>query len=241
MAHRVYFPDLPEALTGSITIEGDEAHHALRVKRLEHGDGVEVCDGRGLVALTRLSASSKTRQGWAMELWVERIERRPQVTPFVTIASAAPKGERLEAMIDGLSQAGAGRWVPLLSRRTIVDPGEGKLARLERTVVESMKQCGRAWTLELGTPASFEQALAGDGHVVVAEADGADYVACGHARVTVLIGPEGGWDPHELEKARASGVTFARFGPHVMRTEVAAVVAAAQVLSAERAFRARAV
>jgi 16S rRNA (uracil1498-N3)-methyltransferase len=51
--------------------------------------------------------------------------------------------------------------------------------------------------------------------------------------VRLLVGPEGGWAAEELETARAAGARVARFGPHVMRIETAAVAACAVVLDQE--------
>lgn len=52
------------------------------------------------------------------------------------------------------------------------------------------------------------------------------------AEIHLLIGPEGGWSDAERAAARAAGAVLASFGPHVMRVETAAVVAAASVLAA---------
>lgn len=224
-----------------ITVSGEEAHHALRVKRLEVGDGVELCDGRGLVAQTKIAKTDKTRDGWVMGLEVVSRGLVPVMLPEVVVASAVPKGDRLEWMIDGLSQVGAAAWRPMGTKRSVVDPREGKLERMERVAVESMKQCGRAHVMRLDGMGAFKDVVSGGGRVVIADASGGEYEASGGERVVVLIGPEGGWDAGELELARAAGAQVARFGPHVMRTEVAAVVAAAEVIGAERRFRGQAV
>ena len=239
MAHRIYFPHLSRDSAGVITIAGEEAHHALRVKRLEPGDRVELCDGRGLVARVCLAESRKTREGWEADFEVERVDAVEPVQPRGLVASAVPKGERLEALIDGLSQVGAAEWRPMKTKRSVVDPREGKLGRLERVATEAMKQCGRAWRLEIGSMVRFDEVLSAG--VVIADASGGEYTPSGEDAVTILVGPEGGWEPDELEQAVRAGARPARFGPHTMRTELAAVVAVAQVLSAERVLRGRAV
>src|SRR5262245_37916537 len=139
MGHRVYFPDLSDESAAPITITGEEAHHALRVKRLDVGESVELLNGEGLVGHTRIRSTGKTQDGWAMMLDLERLEEVPPVAPCVCIAAATPKGERLEDMVDGLSQVGAYSWRPITTKRGVVDPGPGKLERLERVAIESMK------------------------------------------------------------------------------------------------------
>jgi 16S rRNA (uracil1498-N3)-methyltransferase len=244
MGHRVYFEDLSHESTGVITITGDEAHHALRAKRLEVGESVELLNGEGLVGHTRIQSTSKTREGWSMVLALERLEEVPPVQPCVCIASATPKGERLEEMVDGLSQVGAYTWRPITTKRgVVVDPGHEKLQRLERVAIESMKQCGRAWRLFFPMIHPYKEVLNSTGRVIVADASGEPYQPTGADWVTVVVGPEGGWDPSEIDFARnrGLGIKFVRFGPYTMRTEVAAVVAAAHVLAAEQAFRAKAI
>ena len=75
--------------------------------------------------------------------------------------------------------------------------------------------------------------------LVIADGSGTLYEPRGLDEVTVLIGPEGGWTPRELEAARSKGVRIASFGPHVMRIETAAVVAVSVILAAEQGLRGR--
>jgi 16S rRNA (uracil1498-N3)-methyltransferase len=149
--------------------------------------------------------------------------------------SATPKGPRAAELIEQLSQVGAAAWRPLMTERGVVDPGDVKVERLRRVALESAKQCGRAWVMEIGDPSPLDAALgAGDEPVVVADAAGGRYrPAAGAASVRVLIGPEGGWsDAERVAICAAPGITFASFGPHVMRIETAAVAAAAIILDA---------
>lgn len=148
--------------------------------------------------------------------------------------SSAPKGDRLASMIEGLSQVGAASWSPMTTRHTIVEPGAGKIDRLERVAAESAKQCGRAWMLEIGRGGDLAAALERE-RVVVADAAGDEYTSGGgDVGVRVLIGPEGGFAADEIERARAAGARVCRFGAHIMRIETAAVVSAAMVIAAER-------
>lgn len=228
--HRILVPDLPES--GDLLVSGEEAHHALRVKRLHEGDRLELRDGRGGVGVGAIAGVRKQGGGWEMVVRIERAERRARELPVLHVLAAAPKGERLNDMIEGLSQAGAASWSPLVSRRTVVEPREGKLERLARVGAESLKQSGRAWVLEIGPSVGFEAALA-RGNLVAADAGGEEYRALQLAEINLLVGPEGGWTREELDRLRECGAKVARFGRHIMRTEVAAVVATAAIMLAE--------
>ncbi len=233
--HTIYLPELAAHPGGRLLLTGDEAHHAARVKRLGVGDAVRLVDGRGRTASAAVSGSRRSaRAGWELELDVRDITAVPRPTPQLRVLASAPKGDRLAQMIDGLSQVGAASWSNLITPRTVVEPRQGKLDRLDRVALESMKQCARAWTLDILPPTEFQGALQSPGGpVVVADAGGADYRPSGAGMITLLIGPEGGWAPDELDAARRAGAVLARFGAYTMRTEVAAVVASAGILSVE--------
>ena len=226
-------------------VEGDEAKHAVRVKRLEVGALVQLLDGAGTVAdgvilgveaLTEAQAARRERRGeWLLPIRIERVIRAEPVRPALHVLTATPKGARLEEMIDGLSQVGAASWSPLETQRGVVDPRETKLARMERVAVEASKQCGRPWLLKTGPQRRFADAVASSsGPVVLADASGGAYARLGADQISLLIGPEGGWTPAELDAAARAGVRIHAFGPHVMRIETAAVAASAVILATER-------
>lgn len=235
--HRLFIPGIRLEPEGRFSIEGEEARHAARVKRVAPGDTVEVLDGSGTVGLGRVGHASRTPRGeWVVEGVIESVSRVPPVVPQVEVWSAVPKGDRVEGMIDALSQAGAGAWGPLSCAREVVVPRGGKLERLRRRAIEASKQCGRAWIMDLVEGGTIADAFRG-ASVVLADASGTAYHPTGTLVTRVLVGPEGGWTDEEVESARARGASVARFGPHAMRIEVAAVVAAGIVLDAESRAR----
>lgn len=240
--HRIFyqFEGATPAPSDEVRIIGEEARHAIRVKRLEKGESVELIDGSGLIAQATVHGSEKLgkREGWALVARIDAVSRAISERPRVDVRSAVPKGPRLESMIDTLSQVGAASWGPLVSERIVVDPREGKLSRLERVVEESAKQCGRAWLMEI-SPRTFIQDLIETGdQLVVADASGEPYEALGSDAVVLVVGPEGGWTTDELTKLREGGARVCRFGTHVMRIEAATVAACAIMLDAEQRARA---
>lgn len=243
--HRMYMQSLP-AIGEIALIEGDEAKHAVRVKRVEPGDPIQLLDGAGAVvdavvlgveSLTEAQAARRERRGeWLLPVRVEQIARAEPVRPAVHVLTATPKGARLEEMIDGLSQVGAASWGPLETQRGVVDPRETKLARMERVAVEASKQCGRPWLLQTGPQRRLADALAWKaGPVILADSSGGPYSCGGAEQISLLIGPEGGWTRGELQAAEQAGARIHSFGPHVMRIETAAVVASGIILAAEHA------
>lgn len=239
--HRIFVDQLLAGLVSGalVSVSGDEAQHALRVKRVGAGDEVELLDGRGGRArgYIRLEGGEGDRRGKGrrsdeLVVVIDEVRIEPRPARAIHVYSAVPKGGRVDEMIDQLAQVGAMSWTPMECDRSVVQPRESKLQRLERIAQEASKQCGRAWELEIRPQVEFAEAIRGEAGrcVVIADATGS---ACkvemfaGSKDVRVLVGPEGGWSEAEVAAGRAAGAESVRFGPHIMRIETAAVAAAA--------------
>jgi 16S rRNA (uracil1498-N3)-methyltransferase len=229
--HAVFLP-AAEAADGEILVDGHEARHALRVKRVRQGDRVDVLDGAGGRIVTSVAEAGR-------RLRLEVIERQtiPRPTPRVEVWSAVPKGPRLGQMIDQLSQVGADHWRPLETAYGTESMSPNKHDRLERVAVEALKQCGRGWVLEIGRTAAFDAAIepAEGVDLVIADASGEPLEPRASDAVRLLVGPEGGWRDDELDQALRAGARACRFGPHVMRIETAAPAAVAVIRAASAA------
>ncbi len=233
--HRIHLASLDPSDQGEILVEGDEAHHAIQSKRLREGEAVELLDGVGqvgsgrVVSLRRGHRKKGDRAGLVVA--VEAIESRARCVPCVDVWTGVPKGDRLESMVDGLSQVGAATWTPMRTAWGAIEPRAGRLGRLHRIAAESGKQCGRAWFMEIGAQADFADGLRGS-CVLIGDAAGEPLSSLGELPETVrlLIGPEGGFSPDELDAARAAGARAVRLGVHTMRIETAAVVGAAGLM-----------
>lgn len=236
---------LVESLLGAgpgraVLVEGAEARHAARVKRVEVGERVGLMDGKGGIASGRVGEIRKAHGAkgeWEVLVHVDEVRAVPPLTPRLEVWSAPPEGDRLASMIDALGQAGAALWRPLITERTQSSVSPARLERLGRLVLETAKQSGRPWAMEVGEEISFRDALRAEGvRVLIAHAghDDAGDVPFACAPTRLLVGPEGGWSPRELDLAAAQGVTPVRLGAFVMRIETAAVAGAALLLRGAR-------
>jgi 16S rRNA (uracil1498-N3)-methyltransferase len=220
---------------GSVEIERDEARHAFGARRLSAGDEITLFDGYGTVATARLT-SERTRAG---ETVVEILAREtaPALSPEVTVAFAVPKGDRLSTLLDGATQAGVSRLLPVACARSVVDADKlDRGERWQRILAESTKVAKRSWTPELvagGELAAVARAeLARGAAIAIAHTADARPVAAWTASLapdrarTVFIGPEGGFEDREITELRAMGAAVVSLGPCVMRVEIAAIAAA---------------
>jgi 16S rRNA (uracil1498-N3)-methyltransferase len=214
----------------TLVFTGDEAKHAVRVKRLRVGEDVLGLDGCG--TLVRGEVVSLGR-----ELVIGIVETTEEFPPSPTIEvwAPTPKGTRSGDLVDTLTQVGAQSWIPMTTNRSVSSLTAAKRARLGRVAIEACKQSRRAWLLEIAPEASFAQALRSDDAVlVIADQAGEPITGLQADRVRLLIGPEGGFTEEDLAQAKEAGARSCSFGPHVMRIEVAATIGCAALVGSGR-------
>ena len=154
---------------------------------------------------------------------VTGVVREARPSPVVTVAFAVVKGSRPEWAVQKLTEVGVDRIVPLAAARSVVrwSPGSGHLDRLRRVAREAAMQSRRVWLPVVDDVTPFPALAAEPGAVVAHPGGGPPSLD----RPLVLVGPEGGWDDAELAGVAAAGVARLSLGPHILRTETAAVAA----------------
>jgi 16S rRNA (uracil1498-N3)-methyltransferase len=132
LADRFYCPEPP--IDGRMTLEGDEARHLIRVRRVGLGEGVEVFDGRGSVYRAEVSGLGRDR----VDLTIRGVGPSGRPTACrLTLATAVPKGDRFDWLVEKATELGVARLVPLVTERSVVAPRSAKLDRLRRVIVEA--------------------------------------------------------------------------------------------------------
>ncbi len=233
-APRLYLPR--ELSVGErVRIEGDPHRHLATVLRLGPGAEVNVFNGKGGYFESRIVAAE--RRATIVEL-VGFTDRECESPLRVTLAQALSRGDRMDYSLQKSAELGVARLRPLLSRRAAPCPSENRLqARMrhwQRVLASACEQCGRNRLPLLDTPRSLESLLADcrrsaeDWLVLSPQAGrGLPTLERPGRAVTVLVGPEAGWEPAELDAMTAAGVVDVKLGPRTLRTETAAAVAVA--------------
>ena len=169
--------------------------------------------------------------------WIAELVEAPRsagVSPLstLTICSAVPKGNRADWMVEKLAELGVGRLVPIVTGRSVVDPGGNKLDRWRRIASEAAKQSRAATTMVVGEVTALADALARHGQgAVVLSTEGPGGPLGALSADVLFVGPEGGWNDAELGAFRTAGTPFVTLGPSILRVETAAVCGAAVIAS----------
>lgn len=228
--------DLEAAEAGArLTLTGPEAKHAATVNRTRPGQTVSIGNGRGLVALGEVVVAT----GAELTIEVASVRQEERPAPRITLVQALAKGDRDELAIQAATELGVDRVVPWSASRSVSRWEGAKIAkgrdRWSTIVREAAKQSIRAWVPDVGELATTAQvaalaALADGADVLVLEPTGDSALTSftpGHRELVLVVGPEGGIAPAELEVLRAAGARIVRLGDTVLRTSTAGPAALA--------------
>jgi 16S rRNA (uracil1498-N3)-methyltransferase len=216
---------------GTVELRDDEAHHAAHVLRVRSGEAISVADGTG-----RVLDAVVTRVGAVVTAEVRAVREPPPPLPALTLYQAIAKGERMDDVISKAVEIGVTRIVPFVAERTVVrwdadkrTKGRERWAAIARA---AGKQSRSPWLVTVE-----------DVHEGVPHADGAMIVlheaadellrdalpSEAPAQLGIVVGPEGGLSPAEVERLRTEGANVVGLGERIFRTETAGLVAAAIV------------
>jgi 16S rRNA (uracil1498-N3)-methyltransferase len=215
--------------SGPITLEGPEAHHLAAVCRVRPGDAVSLFNGDGHEYPARVTAVHKRH----VELEVLGVESpRCELGFRLEVAAPLAKGDRGLFLIEKLTELGVSRFVPLRTARSVVRPGDAKLDKLERRVIEASKQCGRNRLMEIAPLAQWidycQQADLPRRRLLahVSAPAGLGEPGSTVEDIALAVGPEGGFTEEEVERAQAAGWQVVGLGPRILRVETAAIALA---------------
>jgi 16S rRNA (uracil1498-N3)-methyltransferase len=220
-----------------VALPPEEAEHLARVLRLKSGAAVRVFDGRGLEYNGVLESVTKST---ALVRLRDRVEPAPEPRVAITLAQAVLKGEKMDHVVRDAVMMGAAAIMPMLTHRTEVALSTldraNRRERWQRIAVSSAKQCGRAVVPKIHEPRAFDDVLrALDADVprpalMPVEPGAGSPVPIGAlalappAAASLLIGPEGGWTPEEIDHS-ASLCRHVSIGRRTLRADAMAVIA----------------
>ncbi len=231
---RLFAPELPVA-GGTCALDAEAAHHA-RVLRLAVGDALVLFDGRGRECDARLVAVDA--EGLRCEAGIPR--ETNDLTRRVILIQCLPKGDKIEAIVRMATELGVAEIALAHGARSVARPdakrAEAQRERLERIAREAARQSEQAVVPAIAAPIGLREAAAraprtalrfvlvpGAGSALAARLASTP----ADAEIWLVVGPEGGLDPAEIDAIAALGFEVAGLGASTLRVETAAPVAIA--------------
>ena len=232
--HTFYVP--PAQIDADIaTITGSEQHHLRNVLRIARGEMIRIIDGQGNVYTAEILDPFTNRSSSIVRIQTHAFHANP--SPTLTLFQGLPKNDKMELILQKTTELGVTQIVPLHSERALQKPSQNRYARWHRVVISATKQCKRAWLPALSEVQRFEAALAqleqfslrlllspqaAGQHIktVLRETPDPNTIA-------LFVGPEGGFSDQEITRSIESGCIPVTLGTNILRTETAAIVAAA--------------
>lgn len=237
-------PDAETTVGERIDLLEGELEHATRVLRLGAGQEIEVLDGRGGRGRAELVGSGRRPDGARL---LAPLDRTPLAgepgsrLPHLELVLPPPRGARFEPLLDRLGQLGVAAIRPFLAEQTGPQDRASRRDRHLRVLREACKQSGNPQLPRLHEPASLAEAIAATPAPRFALApDAAESLPAALSgagsgevrRLSLFVGPEGGFSPAELAALAAVAAAPVRIAAHILRIETAAEAASACVFAA---------
>ena len=228
----------------NVTLGPEQAHRLVRVLRLRRGDRVVLTSGGRReyeVQLTAVSAHAVTG------VIVGEREALPEPQVTLVLYQSLIRANRFDLVLEKGTEIGVARFVPVIAARSQVqneEPSAARAQRWNRLVVEAAEQSGRGRLPAVDAPMPLAGAISEAGGLRVLPWEGepasggqglGSYLRGLRERprqVSLFIGPEGGFQPEEIDLARREGVALVTLGRRILRSETAGIVASALVLDA---------
>ncbi len=233
---RRFFFD-PNTRSGdTVTLSKEESRHIAKVLRLETGAEVELLDGKGIIYSGEIAALGRVVEARITGV----LDEQTDSSESILICQAILKGEKMDTVVQKCTELGVTTMLPFHSSRCQGKlnsaAAEKKQSRWQRIGLAACKQCMRPLPMEIEAPMSFKEAIQNDMFAKstvrllfweeetklhlrdVKSLSSTDSIA-------LLLGPEGGLSPEEVELARTHGWVTVSLGERILRAETATLTA----------------
>lgn len=252
MPSRFYVSDLPNrqaiSLPHAFSLPVAVSHHLDRVLRLKEGEAIVLFDGQGGEWLADIVQLGKQVQVSLRDFMpVER-----EIAPRVTLVQSLASGDKMDWIVQKAVELGVAAIQPIAAERSVLklsgDRATKRQQHWQDIAISACEQCGgnripevlpvMEWSRWLAQSTQEDYAVRWILDPLESQTLSQQTVitaAQPSAKVAVLIGPEGGFSPKELEQARQAGCQALRLGQRILRTETAGltVLAALSLLTGE--------
>ncbi|WP_042146004.1 16S rRNA (uracil(1498)-N(3))-methyltransferase [Paucisalibacillus sp. EB02] len=227
-----------------ITIDGEDAHHIVRVMRMQVGDKI-ICNPPN--ANGAICEIIQIEDYFVMAKTIEWLNYNAELPVSVTIAQGLPKGDKMDLVLQKGTELGASAFIPFQSKRSVVKwdarKADKKIARYAKIIKEASEQSHRSNLPEIKSVMNLKELIKESEtyqvKIIAYEEEAKTHPFQSYAsiisklntgdRVLICIGPEGGFSSEEVHSLKEHQFIPVRLGPRILRTETAALYALASI------------
>ncbi len=226
-----FFVDPDNIKKRQAVITGPDVKHIQKVLRLGEGDAVTLLDGRGNQYQANITGYNRDAVFCSI---VSKDAAVGEPPVKVTLVQGLPKGDKMELVIQKGTELGVTRFIPLKCIRSVVKLDEKKAVerqkRWQRVALEAAKQCRRPLVPKVSVPLKWQEVIdeiPEDALLIIpwegeTAASVKDVLANReYNNIYIVVGPEGGFEPSEIDNAKMCGAKTVTLGPRILRTETA--------------------
>ena len=240
-----FFVEPAEFMPDFMVLTGENASHA-KVLRLKCGEEVVVCDGQGREAMCVISDISPDRISIAVH---HQQTAETEAVVRVSVYMAFSKGDKFEHVIQKATELGAYEIVTFPTARCVSRPDDKSLAkkieRWQKIALSAAEQSGRGripQVVVLGSYAeALERASKADLSILFYENERSTTLHMALEKftgssVSILTGPEGGWEDREVAQASEKNIQICTLGKRILRCETAPLCALSAIMYASMEY-----
>lgn len=231
---------LDQSLSPELIIRGEDAHHISRVLRMKPSDRILVVGNDGQAGVAELVSFCDSE---ITAVLCEPVEDYSEPPVKVSLAQCLPKSDKMDFIVQKAVELGVNTIYPIAAERSVVKYDSKKRLdrqdRWQKIAAEAAKQCRRNKIPQVAPVQCLQDLFAtlGQNATIVMLYEGSTPLGikaflkeCPTDHVVLLIGPEGGFSPAEVQMCQRHKVVGITMGPRIMRTETAAIAALSIVL-----------
>jgi 16S rRNA (uracil1498-N3)-methyltransferase len=217
-------------VTEVFTLDEPASRHIVQVLRMQEGEALVLTDGMGLRAMAIILDAHKKH----CRVKISEKKFQKSDVSHVTIALSVLKNtNRFEWFLEKATELGVSEIIPLKCSRT--EKQQFRMERMQSIVESALIQSQQSWMPLLQEPVSFDdfvgQAVSDQKFIAHCEPGEkrqlGEMIDTSLSSQLILVGPEGDFTTEEISVARQAGFIAVHLGDHRLRSETAAVAAAA--------------
>lgn len=221
-----------------IEITGEDYNHMKNVLRLKVGEQVLLSDGEDKEYVCEIAGYQPEEESVFLNI-IDIMGISRELPAKITLFQGYPKGDKMEQIVQKAVELGAYEIVPVMMKRSVVKldekKAEKKVERLNAIALSAAKQSKRGKIPKVTSVMNMKEAVSYAKtmeYIILPyeNAEGMDYSKTvikevkGKQSVAVFIGPEGGFEPAEVEMIKEAGGKTITLGHRILRTETAGIV-----------------